>query len=327
MINNLIKEAYKILDGSKLSKVHAEALSKLTGTDIMDLISLANKVKNKFRPATHICTITNAKSGKCSNDCTFCAQSVKHDTKIETYPLAHKEEILQEAAKANVNRVKNFGIVTSGNGYTYKSSEFEEIIDSIDLIHKEIPDMHVCASLGILKEREVKALAAAGIKHYNINLQVNPAKYEKLISTTHDINDRIETVLLLQKYGIKTCVGGIIGVGETMEDRLELAFSLKNLNVDVIPLNVLIPIPGTPLEKQEPVPVSEIAKTFALFRLINPKKIIKFAAGRETVMKDFQGLLMLSGANGMLTGGYLTTRGRSQAEDVLFEKNLGGFNV
>ncbi len=158
-----------------------------------------------------------------------------------------------------------------------------------------------------------------------MNIQVNPLRYQELIATTHLVDDRIKTVKLLKKHGIKACTGGILGVGERMEDRIEMAYVLKDLEVDVIPLNVLIPIAGTPLEHQKPLPASEIVKTFAIFRLVHPNKIIKFATGRESCMKDFQSLILLSGANGFLTGGYLTTRGRGSDEDLRLLEDLEGF--
>ena len=146
-----------------------------------------------------------------------------------------------------------------------------------------------------------------------------------MISTTHLVKERIDTIKSLKKYGSKVCSGAIFGVGESFEDRVKLAFTLKELDVDVIPLNILIPIEGTPLESIKPLEISEIVKSFAIFRLINPTKVIKFAAGRETIMKDYQALLMLSGANGFLSGGYLTTRGRDIEEDNRLSNQLKRF--
>jgi biotin synthase len=320
-----ILEAHGVLDARTMSKSLALRLSQLQGGDILDLVSLANKVKNKFATATHTCTIMNAKSGACSEDCKFCAQSGQHETEIEVYPLSSEERILADAEKTVQAGVLNFGIVTSGTGYTKMDEEFQSILNAIRAIHTKYPDLNVCASLGELSEETAAALAEVKIAHYNINLQVNPARYAELVATTHSIDSRIKTIQLLQDNGIKTCVGGIIGLGETMLDRIEMAYALKDLDVDVIPLNVLIPLPGTVAENQPPVPVAEIAKTFAIYRLIHPMKIIKFAAGRETKMKDFQGLLMLSGANGLLTGGYLTTRGRETEEDQVFIQELDNF--
>ena len=211
-------------------------------------------------------------------------------------------------------------------GYKKANSEFKKIIESIDDIHENVEGSRVCASIGFLSDETAKALADHNIANYNINLQTSVDQYGKLISTTHTIEDRIDTIKLLKKYGTKVCSGGIIGVGESMKDRIDMAYTLKELDVDVIPLNVLVPIPGTPMENNEETDVYEVAKVFALYRLINPTKVLKFGAGRETVMKDFQALLMLSGANGFLTGGYLTTRGRDSKEDERFEKQLRLFS-
>ena len=326
MLHSAIQEAYSVLEqGRPIDKTLASSLADVSGEDILDLLSLANKVKNKYTGGIHSCSILNAKSGLCQENCRFCAQSTHHHADIEVYGLLSPEKIFAQAESIAQSGVNYFGIVTSGFGYQKVDREFRSILAAIDLLNEKLPDMNVCLSLGILNQETVKELAERKIRHYNINLQVNPDRFADLIADTHDIQDKIETIQMLKSAGIGVCCGGILGVGETMRDRVDLAFSLQALDVDVIPLNVLVPIPGTPLEKQPPLPVAEIAKTFALFRLVNPSKIIKFAAGRETVMKDFQGLLMLSGANGFLTGGYLTTRGRSIGEDKQFIERLEGF--
>ena len=326
MLHSAIQEAYCVLEtGQPISRELALALIQLSGEETLDLVSLANKVKNKFTNGTHACSILNAKSGVCQENCRFCAQSTHHHAQIEVYGLMSPETMLQHARKTAELGVNYFGIVTSGFGYLTCDLEFNAILAAIDLIHQELPDMNVCLSLGILSQETVKELADRRVYNYNINLQVNPAKFADLIADTHDIREKIETIRMLKAYGIGVCCGGILGVGETAADRVELAFAVHELDVDVIPLNVLVPIPGTPLEGQTPLSVAEIAKAFAIFRLVNPTKIIKFAAGRETVMKDFQSLLMLSGANGLLTGGYLTTRGREVAEDDAFLARLAAF--
>ncbi len=326
MLHPAIQQAYHILEsGQPVSRELAGRLAELSGEETLDLVSLANKVKNKFTRGMHACSILNAKSGVCQENCRFCAQSTHHHAHVEVYGLMSPDTILQHARKTAESGVNYFGIVTSGFGYTECDEEFGAILTAIDSIHQELPNMNVCLSLGILSQETVKKLAERKIGHYNINLQVNPAKFADLIADTHDIQEKIETIRLLKAYGIGVCCGGIFGVGETAADRVALAFAAQELDVDVIPLNVLVPIAGTPLEKQPPLSVAEIAKAFAIFRLVNPTKIIKFAAGRETVMKDFQGLLMLSGANGLLTGGYLTTRGRDVAEDDALLARLAAF--
>ncbi len=315
-MNPQIEQAYTVLEnGAPIPRELADALALLTGEETLDLVSLANKVRNRFARDVHACSIVNAKSGLCAENCRFCAQSLHHGVEVERYPLMSESEILAQARAAHGEGVSHFGVVTSGKGYPEPSEEFESICRAIERIHAELPDLEVCASLGTLGPETTQRLAACRIAHYNINLQVAPRRYAELIADTHSVDERIATIRLLRENAITVCCGAILGVGETMADRVELAFAMRELDLSVIPLNVLIPIAGTPLEGAMSISAMETAKTFALFRLIHPRKILKFAAGRETRMKDFQGLLMLAGMNGMLTGGYLTTRGRETAED------------
>lgn len=327
MLNPYIQKAYELVfNNRQVDRELALELSKIEGAEILDLISLAHKIQLKYNISDHVCTILNAKSGACSQDCSYCSQSSFNKAEVEIYPILSKEKMLDAAATTYNNGVRTFGIVTSGWGYKTINNEFQYILETVDEIYSKFPDMQVCASLGILSDETAKALADHKIVEYNHNLQVNTAKYKDLIATKHTIEERIETVKLVKKYGIKVCCGGIIGLGETMEDRIELALQLSELDSDVIPINVLIPIKGTKVENVKLITAAEVAKTFALFRIINPTKTIKFAAGRETRMKDFQGLLLLSGANGILTGGYLTTRGRDTEEDDNLLQEISNFN-
>jgi len=326
MIHPLIENAYKVLSGEELTRAEALALAaEIQGPDILDLVSLANKVREKFAPAFHSCSIINAKSGKCAQNCRFCAQSAHHSTAIETYPLLSPEETLAAAEKVWAQGIRVFGYVTSGRGWETPDAEFETILKTLDFLHEKHPDMKLCVSLGILSEECVKLLAEHHVWRYNMNLQTSPARYRELIADTHTVEEKIRTIRLMKKYGITNCTGGIIGLGETWEDRIDLAYAVRELDVEGSPLNVLLPIPGTPLEHQTPVSPAEAAKSFALFRLTNPRKMLKFCAGRETLMKDFQGLLMLSGLSALMTGGYLTTRGRDIASDQAFLAHLKEF--
>ncbi|NTU58587.1 MAG: biotin synthase BioB [Chlorobiaceae bacterium] len=324
-----IEQAYSVLDtGAPISFELALSLGRLPNSEVLDLVSLANKVKNRYavdNGAVHACSIINAKSGHCSENCSFCAQSNHNNATIDVYGLVDEARLLESAREAYRQGVSHFGIVTSGYGYMKTTPEFTRILGMIDLLHRELPEMKVCADLGMIGDEQATALVERGILHYNMNLQVNPERYGELIADTHSVDERIETIKLLRSKGISVCSGGIIGTGESMEDRISLIFKLRELDVDVIPLNVLVPIKGTRLEENAPVPVPEIAKTFAICRLVHPDRIIKFAAGRETLMKDFQGLLMLAGANGFLTGGYLTTRGRDTASDNLLAEQVAMF--
>lgn len=325
-ISFAVETAYKVLDGKALTETEALALTELEGNDILDLVSLANKVRDKFAPKIVPCSIINAKSGVCSQNCKFCAQSGHHHTGIETYPLLDAEKIVGSARAVHEQGVRSFGIVTSGYGFLKANdAEFQKILAAMDVLHRELPDMNICLSLGVLSEETAKLLAEHGAYRYNMNLQTNPERYSELVSDTHTIEEKIHTIRHLQKYGVSICCGGIFGMGENWLDRVKMAFACRELDADGIPLNVLLPIPGTPLENRPVMAPSEVAKAFAIFRLVNPDKMIKFAAGRETTMKDFQGLLMLAGMNSFITGGYLTTRGRSVEEDRTFLRQLNDF--
>lgn len=325
-INRHIENAYKVLEGVALSEEEALNLAtEVHGCDILDLISLANKVRDKFAPPLEACSIINAKSGVCSQRCRFCAQAGSYSTGIETYPLLTREEILSGAREIYNSGIRTYGIVTSGKGYSDTDPEFHELLDTMDFLHNELPDLKICVSLGILNEAAARLLSEHHVWRYNMNLQTNPERYGELITTAHSVEDKIKTIKHLQKYGITICCGGIIGLGESWLDRVRLAEAIRDLDVDGIPVNVLIPIKGTPLENLPVMEPADVAKSFAIFRLLNPGKMIKFTAGRETQLKDFQALLMLSGASSMMTGGYLTTRGRTIEEDKTFIDRLNSF--
>ncbi len=326
MLNPLIENAYKVLNGEELTYEEALALAeKIEGEDILDLVSLANKVRHKFAGPIVPCSILNAKSGLCHQNCRFCAQAADHHTGIETYPLLPKEEVLEAAGKAWENGVRSFGYVTSGYGYKTATPEFQAILDTLDAVHERYPELKLCVSIGILSRETAGLLAKHHTWRYNMNLQTSPARYAELITGVHTIEDKIQTIKYLQEFGVTICCGGIFGLGENWKDRIDMAFAVKELKVDGSPLNILLPIKGTPLESRPLMSPADAAKAFAVFRLVNPENMIKFAAGRETTMKDFQGLLMLSGLNSMITGGYLTTRGRSVDDDKKFIDQLGGF--
>ncbi|MDD5728105.1 MAG: biotin synthase BioB [Victivallales bacterium] len=322
-INPDIQNAYKVLDGGTLTRDEALALDRgVCGEDVPDLISLANKVRNKFAPDFQTCSILNAKSGVCSQNCKFCAQSAHHNTAIDTYPLLSEEETLAALQKVYDSGVRSFGYVTSGRGYLKPDAEFMRILTILDAMHEKFPEVKICVSLGILSRETAALLAEHHCRRYNMNLQTSPARYAELIADTHSIEEKIATIKYLQDFGVEICCGGIFGLGESSADRIDMALAVRDLKVDGVPLNVLVPIPGTPLEKLPLMEPLDAAKSFALFRLINPDRMIKFAAGRETVLRDFQGLLMLSGLNALMTGGYLTTRGRSVEEDRQFIERL-----
>ena len=286
-----------------------EELLKLPLTE---LISRANKArKDHIGPKLELCSILNAKSGLCSEDCKFCAQSSRHSADLSTYPLKTKSEIVKAARKAKEIGAEKFGIVASGNRLTIK--ELDIIARAISEIKNKI-GIDICASLGALNRDELKMLKGAGLSRYHHNIETSPGFYPRIVST-HSFQERINTIKVAKEAGLEVCSGGIIGMGESWQDRIDMASSLKDLDVDSIPINLLIPIKGTPLENLKPISCADAIRTISIFRIILKDKIIKLAAGRENILKDFQGSGFMAGANGMLIGGYLTVKGRNLEED------------
>lgn len=324
-MNPLIERVGVVLEGKALGRDLAIKLADISGEDALDLASLANRVRNRFSPSFQACSILNIKSGLCSENCRFCAQSASHPTPADNYPMVDPDAMLSAARAAYEAGIRSFCLVASGYGTKKPNADFEKVLHAIRMIHEACPGMGVSASLGVLSSETASMLAGQGIEHYNINLQTAPERYSDLIATTHPVEERRSTIRMLKQYGVSVCSGGILGIGETTADRIDLALALGELDVDIIPINVLVPIPGTPLERQTQIPALDVLKTVAIFRLLNPRAIIKLAAGRETVLNDFQGLLMLAGANGFITGGYLTTRGRDVKRDLQFKAELQAF--
>lgn len=287
-------------------------VNSLLNMPLMELVSIADKVrKDSVGNVFELCNIINAKSGLCSEDCKFCAQSSKHSADVSTYSLKKKDQIVEAAKEAKQIGAKKFGIVTSGNCLNKK--ELDVIADAIEEIKSNI-GITVCASLGALEKSELAALKNVGLSRYHHNIETSERFYSQIVST-HSFEERIKTVKAAKEVGLEVCSGGIIGMGETWQDRIDMAMLLKELDVDSVPINLLVPIKGTPLESAKPISGMDAVRTICIFRIILKDKIIKIAAGRESVLKDFQALALMAGANGMLIGGYLTVKGRDVAED------------
>jgi biotin synthase len=288
------------------------SIKKLFKLPLAELAALADKTRNEFAgPKIDLCNILNAKSGLCGEDCKFCAQSGRHSTAASKYPLKTDKEILTAARSAKEMGADRFDIVTSGNVLTV--SEIERIAGCISEIRKTI-GIKMCASLGKLDEKSLRLLKRSGLSRYHHNIETSPRYFKKIV-TTHSFEDRVKTIKAAKKAGLEVCSGGIIGMGETWLDRIEMALLLKKLNVDSVPINILVPIKGTPLQNIRVISAMDIIKTIALFRIILKGKTIKIAAGRESALKDRQAAAFMAGANGMLIGGYLTIKGRALAED------------
>jgi len=321
MINQVLLETSKsLLNNEPLSFNKAIYFSKLEGEDIVDLVSLANRVRKEYAgEGVELCSLINAKSGECSEDCYFCAQSLHYKTDISVYPFKGEEEILQAAKNAENSGVTRFCVVISGK--RPQTKDFKKIISLLEKLSKETKLKLEC-SLGTLNKDEVYALKNVGLSRYNHNLETSEDYFDK-ICTTHSYKDRLTTIKILKEAGLEICCGGIIGLGEDWNERIKFAFAIKQLDVDCVPINILNPRPMTPLENVKPLPPLEIIKTIAIFRLILKDKIIKLAGGREVNLRDLQSVALLAGANGLILGDYLTTKGREASLDLQMIKDLG----
>ncbi|MEI7590070.1 MAG: biotin synthase BioB [Deltaproteobacteria bacterium] len=286
----------------------------------LDIILKAGNVMREHKGSkTFTCGIINAKSGACSENCAFCAQSKHHNVAIEIYPLMDTDKILERAivfAKAGVNK---FGIVTSGFKMTAKN--MGSICKSIEKIKSET-NLSVCASLGTLTKDMAISLKQCGVSRYHHNLETARSFFDQ-ICTTHSYDDDVETIKIAQATGLEVCCGGIMGMGESWAQRIEFASFLNKLKVDSVPINFLNPIQGTPLGGRNIMSPIEALRCIALFRLINPRKDIVVCGGRDITLKDFQSWVFIAGANGLMVGNYLTTKGRNIKTDIEMVKDMG----
>lgn len=299
-----------------------EDFLKLYDTPLEELLKIARKITHEtFSNEVEACSIISAKTGACSENCKYCAQSSHNHAEIECHPILDVETVKKAAYSAKENGASRFAIVTSGRRPSAK--DFEIILQMVREISK-IEGLTCCASLGILTESQIKQLKDAGLKrfHHNINTSEN---YHKFICTTHTFEDRINTVKIVQKYGMEVCCGVIIGMGETREDRVDMALTLKELNPESVPMNILCPIKGTPLENYgDKIDEEEILKTICIFRIILPNAVLRYAGGRTTrLSEENQKLGIIAGINSVLVGNYLTTAGSKSEDDKKMLEELG----
>lgn len=320
-MQKIFELADKVLDGGAITRQEAEELITVSDDDTMLLLAAADKIRQKFAgDDVDCCAIINGRSGKCSENCKFCAQSAHYHTGVTEYGLLSEEEIYSAAQKAKEAGAVRFSVVTSGRGQS-KADDFENICRILSRIKKEL-HIEVCASLGILTLEQAKELRKAGVTRYHSNLET-AGSYFPDICTTHTYEDKFVTIKNAQAAGLRVCSGGIFGLGETPAQRVEMAFTLKELGIDSVPLNLLTPIPGTPFADKQPLKPLEILRSFAVFRFILPHAQIRTAGGREVNLRDLQALALNGGASGIMIGGYLTTAGRGTAKDMQMLKDLG----
>ena len=310
----------KLLRGEVINRIEAIELSEIK--DRNALYQLAGEVRQKF--AGNIfdtCSIVNAKSGKCEEDCKWCSQSAHHNSEVETYELIDAKEAIDQAKHNDAKGIKRFSLVTSGRALSTR------IMDRIVGIYKEIQtqtNLEMCASFGLISSEQLLELKANGISHYHCNLETSRSFFPSLCST-HSYDEKVAVIKAAQEAGLKVCSGGILGMGETMQQRIELAFELRDLGIKSVPLNILNAVEGTPLEGKVPLSDEEILTTFALYRLILPDANIRFAGGRHQI-KHIQTKALKSGINAALVGDLLTTIG-SDIEEDMKDFKLAGFEV
>jgi biotin synthase len=308
----------KVISGESISFEEAEKL--LCSQDIVSLAYSANVITRNFNGnSIDVESLLNAKSGKCPEDCSFCAQSSFYNTKISKYPLLPKQVVIVRAKEAERQGASSFCLVCA-----YRSppeEEFQQICDTIETLKKEV-SIDINASLGFMTAERARKLKILGIKRYNHNLEASDSFFSQ-ICKTHDFADRVKTAKIVKESGLELCCGGIIGMGETVKQRIELAFALAALNPDEVPINILIPKEGTPMAQIDKITPEEAIRTIAVWRFIMPKAILKLAGGREVHFSDNGRMALRAGANGIISGGYLTTGGNEMSNDLNMIHEIG----
>lgn len=307
-----------IINAQNIPDINKEEALKLYEADLEELLFAASKVRKAHKgKKVKICSIINAKSGQCCEDCKFCAQSVFSKSDIKVYPLKTPETIVDCAKNAIEKKAGCFGIVSSGN--YLKEDEIEPLCKAF----RENPNVSkISVSIGRLTENILVKLRRAGINKIHHNLETSE-KFFPEICSTHTYAERVETIKKAKALGFKICSGGLFGIGESRQDRIDLAFALKALDVESVPMNFFIALKGTPLENAQKLSPEEILKTISVFRIILPKQDIMICGGREVNLRDLQPMIFQAGANGMMSGGYLTTGGRDQEADIKMIEDLG----
>ncbi|MSU61901.1 MAG: biotin synthase BioB [Pedosphaera sp.] len=313
----------RVLAGGSIDRSEASWLFELEASaDIFDLLSWANRIREHFKGnKIHLCSIVNAKAGACSENCSFCAQSSFHQTGSPRYGFVDPEPVQEAAEEANRHGVTALGLVAAWKGLK-EGPMLDEVCQRIEELSQG-GKVRADASLGIIKSQAVAdRLKQAGLECYGHNLE-SSKRFFPSHCTTHTYEERIETIGYLKKAGLKICSGGIIGLGETREDRCDLALALREIGANVVPINILNPVKGTPFENNPPLPPMEILKTIACFRFILPRQEIMIAGGRTINLRDLQSMIFMAGASALMVGNYLTTLNQSVEKDLQMLKDLG----
>jgi biotin synthase len=304
----------KALTGDCLTTEEAQRILASSGAELTFFMAGAQQIKEAtLSNRIDLCSIINAKSGRCSENCSFCAQSAHHQTEAPVYPLKSVDEIVQGAHTAEAEGNHCYGIVTSGTRIE-PGEEFDRILTAIRAISAET-SIEPSASLGILDSDSAQALKNAGCVTYHHNLETARSFFPE-ICTTHDYEEDVATVRQAKKAGMSVCCGGIFGLGESLEQRIEMGMTLRDLDVDSVPLNFLNPVAGTPLQDSHLLTPMDCLRIICLYRYLLPKKRITVCGGREKNLREFQSAIFMAGASGTMVGNYLTTTGRNRDIDL-----------
>lgn len=286
----------------------------------LPLDELLNISKMYVKDEVEFCSLINARNGKCSQNCKYCAQSSHYNTEIETFPLVSIKRVQKAAVDAIKNKASRFAIVTSGK--TPDESDFDAMIEMIKEINK-LEELKSCASIGILNEEQAKKLAESGLKRFHHNINTAESYYGE-VCTTHSFDERLNTCRLVKKYGMELCCGVILGMGESVEHRVEMAMTLAQIQPESIPINILMPIANTPFENYlEKIDEENVLRTLAVFKIANPKSILRFCGGRMRLSVQNQEKALRSCVEGIMTGNYLTTIGAEPEDDIDMVKRIG----
>lgn len=309
-----------VLSGQGIDRATAMSLGSLQGSDLWDLLAAAGRIREYFRGKTvDLCSIVNAKSGACSEDCRYCAQSVHHSTNAPVYPLISLDRMSEAAESAGKNGAKRFCIVTSGRGIDSRE-DLENIARGVERVRAA--GLLPCATLGTLDKDQLLYLKNAGLHRYHHNIETS-REYFSTICTTHSFEERLKVLSNARSAGLSICSGGILGMGESIADRIDMALTLRDLDVDSVPINFLMPIAGTPFESMKPIHPLEALHAIALFRLILPHKEIRVCGGRGTALGHLHPFIFPAGADGCMIGNYLTRNGLDPQEDLKIIRELG----
>jgi len=309
----------QVLKNEKITESDAKKLFKIEDKFLKDLSDAANEITRFFHgKKIDVEQLTNIKKNYCSEDCSFCSQSAFFNTKIDDYKLQPAEEILKQAITAKNNGANSFCLVAAWREPS--DNDFKMICNIIKEINSKVGISLEC-SLGFLTNEQATQLKLLNVKRYNHNLETARTKFPD-ICTTHTFDDRIKTLQIARRAGLELCTGGIIGMGETKKQREEFVLEISELNPEEVTINLLVPFPGTPLELQKPLELEEILRVFAVLRFLLPKSIIKISGGREVNLNDDGKELLLSGANGIISAGYLTLGGNSMNKDTKMIKEI-----